>query len=162
MKDRKANHTDSSITICCRSTIIYLNREWICVLCTWSVILTNTLYPSPVCTGILKFKYMEHEWQLKPRLFNNKLNFGRLIGDGEVLTLWPGRLSCLCCRQVSILHFMDENDSRPNRYCVVLYNIALPSLCRLIIPRKCSEISSSHNGAKQVFFYKPTRVKMHH
>lgn len=152
MKDRKANHTDSIITICCRGTIIFLNREWICVFCTWSVILTNTPYTSPVRTGIFKFKYMEDDWQLKPRFFNEKLIFGRLTGDGEVLTLWPGRLSCLCSGQVSILHFMKKkNDSRPNCYCVELYNTALPSLCRLLIPGKCSEISSSHNGAQEAF-----------
>ena len=152
MKDRKANYTDSIITICCRSTLTFLNREWICGLHTWSVILTNTLCTFPVCTRVFKFKYMEDEWQLQPWLFNENFIFGRLIGDGEVLILWPGRLSCLCCGQVSILHFMGKkNDSRPKWYCVVLYNTALTSLCRLLIPRKRSEISSSHNGAKQAF-----------
>lgn len=153
MKDRNANYTDSIITICWRSTSIFLNREWMCVLRTWSVILTNTLYTSPVCTQVFKFKYMGDEWQLQPPLFNKNFIFGRLIGEGEVLILWPGRLSCLCCGQVSILQFMDKkNDSRPNCYCVVLYNTALTSLCRLIIPKKCSEVSSSHNGAKQAPF----------
>lgn len=85
-------------------------------------------------------------------MFNKNFIFGRLIGDGEVLTLWPGKLSCLCCGQASILHFMDKkNDSRPSYSCVVLYNTALPSWCRLLITKKCSEISSSHHGAKQAF-----------
>jgi hypothetical protein len=30
----------------------------------WPVILTNTLYTSPVSTGVFKLKYVEEEWQL--------------------------------------------------------------------------------------------------